>query len=341
MKYTLIAAVAATGFLATTASAATIPEVFTSYYAFGDSLTDDGKLPDAALHELSDDGRFSNGPTFAEYIAALFEDSGANTGNLAIGGATGNDMNFNPINILSTFAGQVEVFTNAVATGLPLPVRTSTAGPIPGQVTAPGTNPLVSVLFGGNDLFQSIERAVERSIATMQVVTVQDVLEDAADAVADNIRDIAALSGGDVFDDFLVLTLPGGNGAEFYNAQLADNLLDLQAEGLNIISLDTDSVFDEIIFDAAFNGGAEFGVTSIFPPCTASLNEPGNPSCLDAGIDPNTIALNDSVHPNAVVQELLGTRAIETVAATIPLPAGLPLMLLGLGAMAGLRRRTA
>lgn len=334
MKTTWIAAFAATTILTVPVSASTLSETFTSYYAFGDSLTDDGKLPDFALHEVSDDGRFSNGPTWAEHIADLFTGTGANTANLAIGGATGDDENFSPINALSTFAGQVATFTASVLTGAPLPVRTSLTDVVIPQATNPGSNPLVSVLFGGNDMFQSEARAAAN------MTTVQEVLEDAADAVADNIRDIAALDGGNTFDDFLVLTLPGGGPADIYNAQLGLNLLDLQAEGLNIISFDTDAVFNEIVEDALLNGGGEFGVTQVFPPCTASLNEPGNPSCLDLGLDPNTIALVDPVHPNAVVHSVLGERVIAAVeASVVPLPASLPLLLAGLAGFGLLRRR--
>ena len=338
MKRIMIAATLAAT-LSVPAQATTFTDVYTSYYAFGDSLTDDGKLPDAALNPVSDDGRFSNGPTWAEYIAAEFDGTGKNTANLAIGGATGGDENFFPINILSTFAGQIATFTASVITGAPLPVRTSETDVVELQPTNPGSNPLVSLLFGGNDLFQSAARALENATTGTGPTTAQGVLEAAADRVAEGIQEIAALDGGDVFDDFLLLTLPGGNGAEFYNNRLSQNIAGAQFNGLNIITLDVDVVFGEIIADAIFNNGGIFGITDVTGVCTASLNAQG-PNCEDAGIDPNTIALVDTVHPNAVVHRVLGERAIAALA-PVPLPAGLPLMLVGLGAVAFVRTRRA
>ncbi len=337
MKKMLIAATLAAT-LSVPAHATTFTDLFTSYYAFGDSLTDDGKLPDAALNPVSDDGRFSNGPTWAEYIAAEFDGTGKNTANLALGGATGNDENFFAFDILSTFAGQIATFTAAVLSGDPLPVRTSETDLVVPQSTNTGSNPLVSLLFGGNDLFQSAARALENATNSTGPTTVQGVLEAAADRVADGIEEISELAGGNVFDDFLLLTLPGRGDAAFFNDRLATNLTDARFGGLNIITLDVDTVFDQIIGDALFNNGDVFGITDVLGICTASLNQQG-PNCADNGVDPNTIALVDTVHPNAVVHRVLGERAIAVL--PVPLPAGLPLMLAGLGAFALVRKRSA
>lgn len=337
MKTTMIAVLTASTLLASTATAGTISDVFTSYYAFGDSLTDDGKLDDTALHPLSDDGRFSDGPTWAEYLEDEFDGTGKNTANLAIGGATGDDENYFPINALSTFAGQVATFAAAVTSGGFLPVRTSTTDTVTPQATAPGSNPLVSVLFGGNDMFQSAARAIEKGISEAQV------LSDAADAVADNIRAIAALGDGSTFDDFLVLSLPSdGTGAsDPYNTQLALNMLALQGEGLNIISYDTNIAYGEIIGDALFNGGGVFGITDVSTPCVPSLSQtPTATPCAN----PDAFALTDSVHPNSVVQAHLGSRvisAVEASVAPVPLPAGGVLLIAGLGTLAAVRRKKA
>jgi phospholipase/lecithinase/hemolysin len=319
VKSFLISAIAVVG-LAMPVSARTLTDDFSSYYAFGDSLTDDGKL--GVLGAPSLDGRFSNGPTYAEFIADIFTAAGKDTGNLAIGGATAGDVNPAAFSPLSTFSGQIAAFSGALSSGF---------GP------NPGSNPLVSVLFGANDFFQG-----------------QDVIA-AADAVATGIRTIGTIAG-QTFNDFLVVSLPdiggtpafAGAGAPVataatnaFNMQLARNIIDLRAEGFNIITLETAGVINDILDDIAL-GGPKFGVLNSTTPCTVSMSVPG-PSCVDLGIDPNTLLFNDAVHPNAVAQRLLGDAALTKLAA-IPLPATHPLLLTvvaGFGIAANRRRRAA
>ncbi len=318
MRKILIATVATCG-LAMPVAAGTLTDTFTSYYAFGDSLTDDGKF--GSLFAPSLGGRFSNGRTYAEYIADEFTDANLDSGNFALGGATASDTNLNPDlpASLNTFFGQIGTF----------------AGAVTGSLTSPGDNPLVSVLFGGNDFFQG-----------------QDMTA-AADSVANGIRAIGSIAS-DTFDDFLVLSLPDISGSprfagdpiakaasDAFNAQLALNIIDLRSEGFNIITFDTDSVTQEILADFA-NGSPLYGVTNVTTPCTLSMAVDG-PNCVADGFDPDTYLYSDAVHPNGVSQRLLGERVIATVEA-VPVPAAMPLMLtaaLGFGAAAWRRRRAA
>lgn len=328
----LAAALAAT--VALPVSAAPLTDIFTSYYAFGDSLTDDGKF--GALFPPSLGGRFSNGRTYAEYIADEFEAAGLDTGNLALGGATGGPVNNSPLGPLATFQGQIETFSGALAfgAGLPTAVDFSTSQP---NGPTPGANPLVSVLFGGNDFFQGFDMIA------------------AADSIADGIRAIAAIPGN-MFDDFFVLDLPdvGGSPAfsdpaasafatastDAFNIQLALNMIDLQSEGLNIINFDSSLIFDEILADI-MNGGTRFGILDGTSACTASLSEAG-PSCLDFNIDPDTLAFADGVHPSGSVHRILGTAALAQLnsnVAAVPLPATAPLVLFALAGMGWVSRR--
>ncbi len=320
--------------LATPAMSSSLTDVYSSYYAFGDSLTDDGKL--GFLSAPSLEGRFSNGPTYAEYIEDRFVAAGRDTGNLALGGATAGDVNLAPLGALSTFSGQIDTFKSALAAGFGLPTKLAPVPEFKPTGPAPGANPLVSVLFGANDFFQG-----------------QSVIA-AANAVADGIRAIGAIASH-TFDDFLVLSLPdiGGSPAfagagsaaataatDLFNAQLALNILALEAEGFNIIGFDTMAVVDDILEDIA-SGGTKYGILDATTPCTVSLSAPG-PSCLDLGIDPDTLLFSDAVHPNAVAHRLLGERALvalEDNLAAIPVPASLPLILTAFASLALIRRR--
>jgi len=125
------------------ASQAVTLDSFSSYVAFGDSLTDDGKL--GVLAPPSFGGRFSNGITYAEHLADDFKASGKTTVNLAVGGATVENDNENLVpglEFIGTFAGQVSALETQIN--------------FAGLGQALGDNPLVSVLFGGNDILQDM-----------------------------------------------------------------------------------------------------------------------------------------------------------------------------------------
>ncbi|WP_338549874.1 SGNH/GDSL hydrolase family protein [Roseovarius phycicola] len=354
--------------LSTSAFATPITDPFTSFFSFGDSLTDDGKLGLLAPPSLG--GRFSNGPTYAEIIADDFEANGHDTGNLALGGATAGDTNLSPIPgaPFNTFSSQIGVFADALGLAgpgdTPNPLITGLA-PVPTFDTAPpdtGSNPLLSVFFGANDLFQAFEVAGSGVVDPADVPAfLVNAAFNAANAVETGIR---ALNGLDpsVFDDFLVIGLPdlGATPAfsgdatasavtSVFNLQLTQNLLSLNNDGINVIGFDPNEALNAIIADANFNNGDIFGITNVSTPCTASFSAallvpPSQvsqiPSCLDDGIDPNTVLFGDSVHPNAVAQALLASELRGQIEiAPVPLPASLPLLLFGIAGMGIVARR--
>ncbi len=345
------------------AFATPVTDPFTSFFSFGDSLTDDGKL--GLLAPPSFEGRFSNGPTYAEIIAEDFEANGHDTGNLALGGATAGDTNLSPIPgaPLNTFSAQIGVFADALGLAgpgdTPNPLITGLA-PAPTFDTAPpdtGSNPLLSAFFGANDLFQAFGIAGSGSIDPVDAPAfLINSAFAAADAVETGIRALNALDPG-LFDDFLVVALPNlGVTPAFasnplatpvtdaFNGRLALNILGLQNEGINVVGFDPNDVLDEIIADALLNGGEAFGITDVTTPCRISFSDPTGPSCLDFDIDPNTLLFGDSVHPNAVAQALLAQELSGLIEiAPVPLPASLPLMLsvlAGMGFVARRRRRS-
>lgn len=319
--YSLALAIGMTG----AAQAASFTDVYSSFYSFGDSLSDDGKF--TQLDPPSFGGRFTNGPVWAERIEDQFIAAGRDTGNLALGGATAGSVNLNPAGPLSTFAGQVATFTGALVGGFGLPTRVLPSPEFKPSAPAPGTNPLLSVWFGANDIFQGFNPI------------------DAANSVADGIRALNSINPG-VFDDFLLVSLPdigaspafAGSGAaaatkatNLFNWQLAMNALQLESEGINIIGFQPNRILDAIFEDVA-SGTFSFGIFDTQTPCTLSVGAPLDPnttnpgSCLDLGIDPNTLLFVDGVHPNATAHQLFA-EAVGRKLSTVPVPAGLPLIL--------------
>ncbi len=315
---------------------------FTSYVAFGDSLSDDGKL---GLPEPYFDGRFSSGPVWTDFIGQRFDYAGLPTFNFALGGATAGDANINSNGIFvesldpalndpeypailqpfATFNRQIDVLASL------------------NPAAILGDNPLVSVLLGANDIFQGGNPI------------------DAANAVADGIQRVIDLAP--TLNDFLVSTLPqlgdapaldGKTIADRFNEVLDTRLSVYDGTNINIIDLNQD-IFRAELFPQL----ASLGVTNLTEPCLVAptLTSPAS-DCTITGFEPDgtpirdlsiadTYYLIDSVHPSGPVQAAFGAFAIETLGsslpAPVPLPAALPLMLVGVAGfgLVARRRKTA
>lgn len=353
------------------------PLDFTSYYAFGDSLSDDGKLVQLAPPSVG--GRFSNGPVWTEIIADRFRDARLETQNYALGGATAGDTN------TTDYSAGGTVPPAQVAALTALSTFKNQAASFAATVGNAGSNPLISVLFGANDFFQQL--------GTPEFNPIRTVSE-----VIDGIRAVAAT--GAQFDDFLVSNLPdisrtpafnaelvvaqarlaalkldpAADPAEIaaaeaavaalngvaaaiqgasllFNAELEAGLQKLETDdGLTIMRVDQFSFFNDLIDRAD-----SLGIVDTIFPCTTSLRVlqiEGN--CSFVGLngdgqpifDPtraDQVLFADGVHPNRIAQsefaEFALSRIESQIPAAVPLPAGLPLMLAGLGAFGVIARR--
>ncbi|WP_299779735.1 SGNH/GDSL hydrolase family protein [uncultured Roseobacter sp.] len=361
--------------LATGAHSGTLD--FTSYYAFGDSLSDDGKLVQLAPPSVG--GRFSNGPVWTEIIADRFRAARKETQNYALGGATAGNTN------TTDYSGGATVPPAQVAALTALSTFQNQAATFAATVGNAGSNPLVSVLFGANDFFQQLGTPEFNPVRT-------------AGEVIDGIRAVAAT--GAHFDDFLVSNLPdisrtpafnaelvvaqatlaalkldpatdpadiavaeatvaklNGRAAAIqgasllFNAELENGLQKLETDdGLTITRVDQFSYFNDLIDRAD-----TLGIVDTIFPCTTSLRVlqvAGNCSFvgLDADGQPlfdptraDQVLFADGVHPNRIAQSEFAKFALSRIEsqipAPVPLPAGLPLMLAGLGALGVIARR--
>jgi hypothetical protein len=211
----------------------------------------------------------------------------------------------------ATFGAQIQTFTEW----------------LPGLT--PGFNPLISLLFGANDIFQGGSPV------------------DAAKAVVKGVETLVNLDPS-TFDDFLISDLPqlpgpGGLAAKAaFDAELAAGLAGIA--GANVINI-SQADFNAQLFPQL----PGLGVTVFDMPCLV----PGVSDCTIIGQDANgfirdlsiadTYFFIDEVHPSGPIQAAFGAYAISLVESDLPpvsLPAGAPLLLAGLGAFAWLRRRS-
>lgn len=326
------------------AQASTVTDAFTSFWALGDSLSDNGNLPlavflagrpgapispsegQAAYYAPDDAPRFSNGPTFAERIATAFEAAGRPTGNLAHGGAEAGEP-ADPSDLTPGLAQQRQQLAGASGSF--------------------GLRPLVSILIGANDIFAGLASADPIANALGAAIK-------AADAVAET----ASLLGTQGVGDFLIANLPdlgatpafalfqpqarllASAATSAYNARLAANIAGLEASGLNVIDLDIFGQLNGIIADPAAFGYGNTSLPCLFPnPATAGALGQA-PVCTDG--ESLSRLFFDALHPNGLAHAQFGQIALDRLAADlapIPLAGSLPLLLTGLGAVAVLRSR--
>lgn len=341
--YKNLAAAGLVAVMALPASATSITDRYSSFYVFGDSLSDDGKFVQLPATPPSVEGRFTNGDVWAQRIAQDFEDAGKDSGNLAVGGATANDTA--TATPLSTFNGQIDAFLGAVFTGTGLLQKFGAPPVFSDTAPTPGDNPLVAVWFGGNDLFASFAEA--------------DIIA-AAKSVTDGITRLATSPLGQ-FDDFLVANLPdlgttpayssllalsGATLAEvavasgeasaataLFNLELKSNLQMIEEDlGVRIIDYDANAFTQDVIANPG-----DYPFASLTQPCTVRLNAAENPFVCEPD-QADALFFTDGVHPNRVAHELTADN-IRVLVAAVPLPATIWLALFAVGGLAAMRRR--
>ncbi|MEO9896482.1 MAG: SGNH/GDSL hydrolase family protein [Paracoccaceae bacterium] len=328
-------------FIATASNAST----FTSYLAFGDSLSDDGKGLTIFNPPPYSGGRFSTGPVWTEILADEFISRGLNTANFALGGATAGDTNTQDANYLffdtlnpdpnapdlfdlGTFQRQIDFFT-ASAGAPPL-----------------GDNPLVSVLFGANDITQG-GSPVQAALDVISGITALNDLDSSLDSfLVSNLPNLALTPGG--------ASNPFSSAATAaFNTTLETGLASLElTRGLDIIRLDQEQFLQDII-----DNPSALGLTNVTDACVqvpdpttnfagsnctiTGFTSDGTP-IFDLSIAETYLFLDDN-HPTGPVQNAFGEFAIDALGSStpgvVPLPATLPLMLAGFGVFALARRR--
>ena len=333
-----LALAAALAALAVPAVAAPL-DGYSSFYVFGDSLSDPGNLPagyappsppyysdgDAnpsgvGLMPAGASVQFSDGPVWAELVGA--------TGNFAFGGARATGGGALP----PDFASQISLFEGYVG-------------------GATGTSDLAAVWFGANDLFAAIRDAAGAASLAEATAIIGGAAFNAAQAIGDGIERLAA----DGFETFAVFNLPALEltpaflddpdtieddlrsfaaqaATDAFNQFLALEIASLGA--LDVVSIDVDALFSDVR-----QNSEAFGITNVDDPCVVFGD-----GVFSVCADPASYLFFDAVHPSSTAHAAIAeafTDALGRPVAPVPLPAGLPLLLAGVGGLALVRRRVA
>ena len=324
MKSTVLGA-CALAICAGAANAGTLSNIFTGYFALGDSLGDTGNIAAASGGAVPPapyvGGYFSNGQPFTGYIADEFDPSQVR--NYAHGSAEAVNPGPEPFpaSLALHLDEQLALFQADAAGG-------SAAGS------------LVTVLFGANDIFEGLEIVATPSVSPPDPLSyIAGIAQEAAAAVAGATAAIAAYGPAEI----VVLNLPdiGGTPAyagtalealatgatEVFNQTLAA-LLPPSVKDTEVTLFDLKGLFDEAAanptafgLDPALTGIPCFGVPAAIPDCEGFL-------------------FADLVHPTTHAHAIIAAEITGDIA-PVPLPAGLPLLAGGLVLLGLIRRRAA
>lgn len=296
---------------------------YSNLFIFGDSLSDTGNIltltggatPAAPYFN----GRFSDGPVWAEYLAAGL--GLPNGGRASLQGGT-------------DFA-----FGGARTSGGSIPSVLSQVGSFAGGLPTLDPNALYVLVAGGNDM-----RDARSAFPTMDAAGAAGRLA-AATTAANNLRTAITQLAAKGARNILVSSLPDlGNTPEAVGLNLvapstdASLQFNLQingllgwgtSQGLHMSFLDMAGVANAIRNDALNNGGATYGILNVQTPCGAFQGS--------IGISCSVSAFSDALHPSARAHQLIGMAAL----AAVPEPATWLLMAAGAMTLLAARRRRA
>jgi outer membrane lipase/esterase len=309
-----VAAIALIG--APQAHAATFDD-YTGLLVLGDSLSDTGRIYDLTssipfIDPVPEsppyyEGRFSDGPVWAEHLAAEFEADGKPTINKAWGGAEASGFN-NPVPDLRVQAAEF-VLT---------------------EWGSLGARPLVTMWAGANDLFTTIDDGDAEAAGRQGARTIGEV--------AGYLAEVG-------LNDFLLLNLPDlGKIPRYLDTDLEDEATSatlafnetllveaeaLMSAGVNVTYVDAFAHFGEII-----ENPAAYGLSNVTTACY-----------LDGVVcaAPEEHLFFDRMHPSAKGHQIIAEKAIsyfrdEDLVAVIPVPAPAALLLGALLVLGGFGR---
>lgn len=298
---------------------------YTSFHVLGDSLSDRGNVYRASLRQVPKsppywNGRFSNGPVWAEHVADAFRAERLPTGIHAWGGATARTTN----------------------DGIPdLRAQAARYRSLDGDRR--GERPLLALWAGGNDVLNT--SGTTRSARVGR-------------AAARAVGDTAALLTRGGVGDFLIFDLPdlgripkyadntagaraATAGARAFNRQLRREIIALRKDGATVRKVSSYALFNALLEDPR-----AFGLRDATTPC---LDGNDNPCSARQG---RQRAFFDEIHPNYVLHRRIAETAMGEIdaggavsasavasVAPVPLPGAAGLLLVAIAGLAAVARR--
>jgi phospholipase/lecithinase/hemolysin len=330
-KIFLIAALA----LAPLPAAATTLPSFSDLLIFGDSLSDPGNAfnlvfgaPVSPAQGIFDNGQITDGDAWATQLGADFA-SGTNFAYAAARTQTAGTLDLE-------FPGGVTVPYDA--DDLPEQIAAFVAAKTTGALTL-GANPLAAVFIGGNDFRDAFAEpdpaaAVQAAIPTV----IGDIIAAVGTLQAQGIGQIVVMGLPDLgripetLDSGIDASRAATGASVAFNAALRTALATPIPGVLPDVSglsyFDTFGLFAEVLATPQAFG---FDPALLGTPCLDALLAMAVSDCTG-------YLFYDSIHPTEAAHALIAARFAEQVA-PIPLPAGVILMLSGLGALGAMRYR--
>ena len=291
-----------------------------NFYAFGDSLVDNGNTPKLTGIDYPPppyyENRFSNGPVWAEYFPGLtglsftasndYGVGGAFAGPLTIDGTTYNNLENLPVSLGGTAA-----FAN-----VPLPSFLEEVQSFAATGTHFGSSDVVGVWVGANDYFATLA-AVEAGLAN-PTTAFASAIQSVAEQTTEGVEQLTSLGAR----RFIVFNLPdlgetpqfNGDGAaiigiantisEEHNATLSQFMAgEHNATGANVIVMNEAQIFNELLADPA-----AYGKTNTTAACIDT------PSCVTAPTAvQNQYVFWDGVHPTTGTHLLIAEYAASAL----------------------------
>lgn len=312
--------------LAAPAFSASLTSTYSSFWVLGDSLSDNGNLFAASGGTVPAsppyvDGRFSNGAVWNEGIIAEFGAAGQAAGNFAFGGARADAIVTTPLDI-PDLADQRALFDAAVSPA------------------ALGTDPLVALWFGANDIFNAIDFADASGFSAADATNAAlFAAGTAANAVELAVRSLNADHG---INDFVLFNLPDFGALPAYTLGQPDNLADARAASLafnatldaSVAALEADGYAITYVDVFGFSNGLAAD------PSAYLITDTVFPCILGATVcdTPNEKLFFDGVHPSATVHAAF-EQLVRQELSVVPLPPAAAMLLLALGALGGVAAR--